>query len=275
MSTCGTAPAPGSLTPQPPIQLRCLASPPVGGFAARGRSPGYRWRAVDGLDRPLGSGAMGSTQVGYVEALRRKIGHDPVLLTCAGCAVFDGAGRLLLQQRGDAGGPWGLPGGAMELGETVHAAAVRETFEETGLRVRPDTLLGVYTGDAHTYANGDVVHHAARSDGPVPPHTGRVPHEPSTDAVCPGRASGREPRVPLRPGATGGPRSPCHLRGGNGLRRHRLRSPDGWVDRTSRTTGPGAAGPGGLRPRVVRPAAGRRGPSEGRRWDVARESRSL
>src|SRR6185312_13159038 len=90
---------------------------------------------------------MGSEKVGYVEALRRKIGHDPVIITCAGCAVFDGAGRLLLQQRGDAGGPWGLPGGAMELGETL---------EETGLRVQPDTLLGVYTGDAHTYANGDV-----------------------------------------------------------------------------------------------------------------------
>ena len=80
---------------------------------------------------------MGSEKVGYVEALRRRIGHDPIIMTCAGCAVFDGAGRLLLQQRGDDGGPWGLPGGALELGETIEAAAVRETFEETGLRVRP------------------------------------------------------------------------------------------------------------------------------------------
>ena len=100
---------------------------------------------------------MASEKVGYIETLRRKIGHDPVIMTCAGCAVFDGAGRLLLQQRGDDRGPWGLPGGAMELGETIEAAAVRETFEETGLRVRPDTLLGVYTGGAHTYENGDVV----------------------------------------------------------------------------------------------------------------------
>jgi 8-oxo-dGTP pyrophosphatase MutT (NUDIX family) len=100
---------------------------------------------------------MESETVGYVQALRRKIGHDPIIMTCAGCAVLDGAGRLLLQQRGDDGGPWGLPGGAMELGETIEAAAVRETFEETGLRVRPDRLLGVYTGAAHIYANGDVV----------------------------------------------------------------------------------------------------------------------
>ena len=101
---------------------------------------------------------MDPEKLGYVEGLRRKIGHDPIIMTCAGCAVFDGEGRLLLQQRGDAGGPWGVPGGALELGESIEAAAVRETFEETGLRVRPDALLGVYTGDAHTYANGDVVH---------------------------------------------------------------------------------------------------------------------
>jgi len=99
---------------------------------------------------------MGSETVGYVGALRRKVGHDPLIMACAGCAVFDGAGRLLLQQRTDEGGPWGLPGGAMELGESIEAAAVRETFEETGLRVRPGALLGVYTGDAHTHANGDV-----------------------------------------------------------------------------------------------------------------------
>jgi 8-oxo-dGTP pyrophosphatase MutT (NUDIX family) len=104
---------------------------------------------------------MESQRVGYVEGLRRKIGHDPIIMTCAGCAVLDGAGRVLLQQRGDDGGPWGLPGGALELGETIEAAAVRETFEETGLRVRPDALLGVYTGEAHTYANGDVVHTVA------------------------------------------------------------------------------------------------------------------
>ncbi|MGN6635009.1 MAG: NUDIX hydrolase [Oryzihumus sp.] len=100
---------------------------------------------------------MGNEEIGYIEGLRRKIGHDALIITCAGCAVLDSAGRVLLQQRGEAGGPWGLPGGVMELGETIEATAVREVFEETGLRVRPDALLGVYTGRAHTYANGDVV----------------------------------------------------------------------------------------------------------------------
>jgi 8-oxo-dGTP pyrophosphatase MutT (NUDIX family) len=46
----------------------------------------------------------------------------------------------------------------MELGESIEQAAVRETFEETGVRARPVELLGVYTGPPHTFANGDVVH---------------------------------------------------------------------------------------------------------------------
>ncbi|NNM45024.1 NUDIX hydrolase [Knoellia koreensis] len=100
---------------------------------------------------------MVSREIGYIEGLRRHVGHAPVIMACAGCAVMDDSGRVLLQRRGDAEQTWGLPGGAMELGETLEQTAVRETREETGLDVRPQELLGVYTGPLHTYANGDVV----------------------------------------------------------------------------------------------------------------------
>jgi len=41
-------------------------------------------------------------------------------------------------------GRWSLPGGRLELGETVEQAVVREALEETGLTVEPRKLLGVY-----------------------------------------------------------------------------------------------------------------------------------
>src|SRR5262245_12754349 len=101
---------------------------------------------------------MASEQLDYVQELRRHVGHDPIIMSSACCAVLDDDGRLLLQQRGDRGGPWGLPGGAMEVGETVAECAVRETLEETGLLVEPQELVGVYAGPLHTYDSGDVVH---------------------------------------------------------------------------------------------------------------------
>src|SRR3954471_293418 len=41
-------------------------------------------------------------------------------------------------------GQWSIPGGVLEVGETVRQAAIREAREETGLEVEPGELLGVY-----------------------------------------------------------------------------------------------------------------------------------
>ena len=55
-----------------------------------------------------------------------------------GAVVFD-ADCVLLVRRAKAplAGQWSLPGGAVELGETLEEAVVRELAEETGLRVKP------------------------------------------------------------------------------------------------------------------------------------------
>lgn len=60
-------------------------------------------------------------------------------------AVIVNDGRVLLVRRGmpPHQGQWSLPGGAVELGETLRTAAVREALEETGLVVEPGEMLEV------------------------------------------------------------------------------------------------------------------------------------
>ena len=56
-------------------------------------------------------------------------------------------GEIVLLRRGiDPGlGLWAQPGGFLEVDETVNQAAIRETFEETGLLVEPGEIIGLYT----------------------------------------------------------------------------------------------------------------------------------
>ena len=57
------------------------------------------------------------------------------------------AGELVLLRRGiEPGyGSWAQPGGFLEVDETVNQAAIRETFEETGLIIEPGEIIGLYT----------------------------------------------------------------------------------------------------------------------------------
>lgn len=61
-------------------------------------------------------------------------------------AIIIEDGRVLLVKRGHPplAGEWSIPGGVLELGETVREAAAREAREETCLMVEPAELLGVY-----------------------------------------------------------------------------------------------------------------------------------
>lgn len=69
---------------------------------------------------------------------------DPKL---AACVIFRSEGGVFLMKRAiEPGyGRWTYPGGYVDRGETVEAAAVRETREEAGCGVRLDDLLGIYS----------------------------------------------------------------------------------------------------------------------------------
>jgi len=94
----------------------------------------------------------------YVQALRAVVGPQPLILVAAGVLILDAEGRLLLQCRAESG-LWGIPGGCLELGETLEEAARREVQEETGLLVGDLSLFGAFSGDAlrYTCPNGDQV----------------------------------------------------------------------------------------------------------------------
>ncbi len=75
--------------------------------------------------------------------MRREYPESP--LVGVGAIIVEGE-RVLLVKRGHAPlmGKWSIPGGVLEVGETLRTAVVREVREETGFVIEPGELLGVF-----------------------------------------------------------------------------------------------------------------------------------
>ncbi len=95
--------------------------------------------------------------MGYIQELRKLVGTRPLIMAGA-CILLCDERSLLLQRRSD-NGLWGLPGGAMEPGESLTEVAKRELFQETGLIANKLALFDVFSGIElyYKYPHGDEV----------------------------------------------------------------------------------------------------------------------
>ena len=80
------------------------------------------------------------------------------LVPSVNVVVANGADDILLIRRTDNGN-WALPGGAIDLGESVAQAAVREALEESGIECTITGIVGIYSDPRHVIlytSNGEV-----------------------------------------------------------------------------------------------------------------------
>jgi 8-oxo-dGTP pyrophosphatase MutT (NUDIX family) len=80
------------------------------------------------------------------------------IVPSANAVVTDDEGRILMIRRSDNGN-WAVPGGAMDMGESIAQTAIRETLEETGIHCEITGLVGIYTDPRHVihYTSNDEV----------------------------------------------------------------------------------------------------------------------
>jgi ADP-ribose pyrophosphatase YjhB (NUDIX family) len=135
--------------------------PPTDGFDAGpdGRSTGLA--SGRGVPQWLASTLNYCTSCGASLSFGAVAGEDRDRLQCTACGhivyvnprlvvttlPINDAGEIVLLRRGiePGRGAWAQPGGFLEVDETVNQAAIRETWEETGLIVEPGEIVGLYT----------------------------------------------------------------------------------------------------------------------------------
>ncbi|MBU5352766.1 NUDIX domain-containing protein [Paenibacillus barcinonensis] len=83
--------------------------------------------------------------MGYIETLRGLVGNIPLILVRPSVLIVNDQREVLLVKYRDH--TWGVPGGMMELGESVEECARREVREEIGIELKQLQLYGVFSGE--------------------------------------------------------------------------------------------------------------------------------
>ena len=79
----------------------------------------------------------------YIKNLRAKVGNDNIILNACAVVIVNKDKQILLQKRSD-NLLWGLPGGLIEIEESITDAAIREVKEETNLDIELVKFIGVF-----------------------------------------------------------------------------------------------------------------------------------
>ena len=107
------------------------------------------------------SAKYGGYPVLFRMALDERICHIPFIQTGAAVIIRNENDEILLQERTDRN-IWGLPGGCQDLGEDLRETAVREVYEETGIKldINKIQLIDTLSGKSrkNSYPNGDIVY---------------------------------------------------------------------------------------------------------------------
>ena len=93
----------------------------------------------------------------YVRYIRSLVGNHKIIMNAAACIIVNEENQILLQHRGDDHF-WGLPGGIMEMDESLEETCIREVKEETGFDVNLLYLLGDFHNKNKTWPGGDQAH---------------------------------------------------------------------------------------------------------------------
>ncbi|GHH42981.1 MULTISPECIES: NUDIX hydrolase [Streptomyces] len=91
----------------------------------------------------------------FIRTIRATAGQQLLWLPGVTAVVFDDAGRVLLGRRADTG-KWAVIAGMSDPGEQPAACAVREVYEETGVRCVAERVVLVQALTPTTYPNGDI-----------------------------------------------------------------------------------------------------------------------
>ena len=82
--------------------------------------------------------------MGYCEDIREMIGDSPLIIVRPSVAIINDKEEILLSQNVD--GIWTIPGGTLQLNESVEECITRIVFENIGINIKALKLFGVYSG---------------------------------------------------------------------------------------------------------------------------------